>query len=688
MSSPSQSLRVGSSICLLLLIAPTFSLGQGGSPEAAMQEALAALQAGQTAQARALLEEMVATWPRHRLANFHLGRLAFDRGELDKADEHLEVATSGEFPRVFLAWYYLGRVRILQRDFDGALEALDKSLDRAPDFGVALMERARARLFKGDIEAGLEQLQDTIANSHGPRQASLLAAQLLIYQGRAEEARPLLKSLSDLSTEDDRWAREARWLLLALDRGPDVQLALGRAVGEHPESGNLYWALAVAHRRDEHGRPAALHRVALDHDSENPVTLLALERPAAGAEAVTQPAAMPNLQSALSRAQRLWTAGKYDEAIEIARRLLEVRPRLVPALLLLARDAERREELWPALAIYETLLDGLGGIPSIGLNLARVAQTMGASDLAACATQWARLANPDDGSLYYLIGVIEADRGATDAAIEAHKKSLELGDDDVRPWLRLGELYFSQMNISESIAAYGQAMAKDPAAAEVVRAFAVSSLTTEQYASLRQLLEKHIGEHPENLNTLYSLGVMNLRDDRLEEAKHYFLRLAELAPDHRQVHYNLGQIYLRQGDSVSGQAEMERFREIKAAEDREWERHNQAHFRRVEARKAVAEGRPEEAVPLYVQSVEEETAEFSDYLELAAAYREVDRAQEAAKVYEQVLSSDPYNQAALQGILETSTTLGDDRREEDATRKLELLNWPCMMTTIDNGGDS
>ena len=343
----------------------------------------------------------------------------------------------------------------------------------------------------------------------------------------------------------------------------------------------------------------------------------------------------------------------------------------------LALEAERREDLWQAMEIYQKLLDSLGGAPSTEMAVARVAQSMGAEELAFCAANRALAESPEDASIWYLLAAIEADRGNTDAAIEASRRSLQLGSEDVRVWLKLGELYFEQMKISESIAAYREAMAREPGAAEAVRAFALSTLTTEQHESLRLLLESHLEAHPGNVNTLYSLGVMSLRNNRLEEAEEYLLRLADLAPDHRQVHYSLGQIYLRQGETARGRAEMDRFAEIKLAEDRDWNTHNQAHFRRVEAHRALTEGRPEEAIPLYEQSVAEETAELSDYLELAEASMKTERADQALRWYESVLSSFPYHRDALQGLLAAASQLHDDRRRDDALRKLQILGWSC-----------
>ena len=80
---------------------------------------------------------------------------------------------------------------------------------------------------------------------------------------------------------------------------------------------------------------------------------------------------------------------------------------------------------------------------------------------------------------------------------------------------------------------------------------------------------------------------MSFRDNDLEAASQYFERLAKVAPTHTQVHYNLGQIYMRQGREEEGQAAMERFRERKSKEEEEWLVRNRSHALRIDARDAV-----------------------------------------------------------------------------------------------------
>lgn len=664
---------------------PAAGLAQTEAIAAKMRQALAALQRDEVQAAEELFAEVLEANPKHPLANFHLGRLALERGDLAGARDRLQLATAVDYPRVFTAWSLLGRVQLFLYEFDGALASFDGALERAPKFSPARLGRAQALLFLGRIEEGLEELQTVRAMAEPLPQAAVIESQLLVLLARDDEAAAILQTVVDRAAEvESRWAREAELLLRALASPTAGQDELVLALDENLSLAGAYVALAVDHLRSQRAEASArLFQSALALDGDNPVTLLFLSRLHNGADSLSLPPPAPYVDRAIARAEAMWEEGRADEAVQIAQRLLADRPHLVPARVLMIRDAERRRDLWQAAAGYELLLDRLGGVPSLETGLARVAQTMGAHELALCAVRRSLARAPEEGELHYLQGAILADLGESEAAVEALQQALEVGYEDVRVWLKLGVQYFEQMRIEESITAYQRAMEIDPLAAEAVRPFALSSLTTEQYAALRDLLRIHVESRPDSVDTLYALGVMSLRENEIAQAKEYFLRLAEVAPDHRQVHYNLGQIYLRQGDREAGQAEMERFREIKAAEDQEWERHNQAHFRRVAAREAVAENDPEQAVELYTESVEDGTAEASDYLELAEALHLAGRDREAHDWYERLQEWYPYDREVLLGAAMVAETLGLEEPLAAARRRLAVLDWPCE----DLGGD-
>lgn len=379
----------------------------------------------------------------------------------------------------------------------------------------------------------------------------------------------------------------------------------------------------------------------------------------------------------------LWL-GRLDDA----RRDLDAIGRGEEFVRLLQRicDAEASRELWDALSGYHQLLVWLGPVPSFQAGLARVAETMEAHDLARCAARSALASASEDGELWYLLGAAEAGHGDADAALAAYERAGVLGFDPARVQVRRGDLLFDRMRIGEALDAYRRAVELDPAAAEVIPRFALAALTAEQTEVLREVLERHVAAHPDNLDTLYALAVLSLRAGDLAAAERRFLRLASAAPGHAEVHYNLGQLYLRQGRTAEGEAELARFAELEEAAREDWERHNQAHFRRLEAEQATSAGRPQEAVRLYLRNVTEGTASPEDQLALAGAYLAAGDARQAAEQYRGILAASPYLPSALEGLSAALEAAGGAAEAEAVRSRLELLRleaWRGQLPVLD-----
>ena len=54
---------------------------------------------------------------------------------------------------------------------------------------------------------------------------------------------------------------------------------------------------------------------------------------------------------------------------------------------------------------------------------------------------------------------------------------------------------------------------------------------TKDFTRLEAGLKRHIKAHPESVNTLYALALMNLNKNELGKSKEYFQELSRLAPN-------------------------------------------------------------------------------------------------------------------------------------------------------------
>jgi tetratricopeptide (TPR) repeat protein len=230
------------------------------------------------------------------------------------------------------------------------------------------------------------------------------------------------------------------------------------------------------------------------------------------------------------------------------------------------------------------------------------------------------------------------------------------------------------MEIGASIAALQKAVELDPQAAEEIASFALSSLTTEEYGNLRSLLESHVESHRDNVNTLYSLGVMSLREGDLEKARGYLERVRELAPRDVQAYYNLALLHQRAGREELAREAMARFQELKAEENELWREGHRRSNLRLRAESAGLSERIEILTEL-VKTKSEETP--GDYVLLGEALLAAGRAEEAREAFESSRTQTARDAAALQGLSRAEEALGNSEKSTAYEEAAALLSRRC-----------
>ncbi|MCP3958872.1 MAG: tetratricopeptide repeat protein [bacterium] len=605
------------------------------------------------------------------------GVMLLEAGDLETAEALFREALEAQPRRPYRVWHLLGRLELLRRDGGKARESFDRALLLAPRFGPALLGRARAAILLGEPDRALEDLGMAAELPATADEASLLAAQVLIYLGRLDDARRVLEEL----VVDDEPA--ARMLLAAISTsgipGAPAGRSLRAELGRHLDLPEAYLALGVFYLQEgdlEQAEPTL--RIALEMARHPSMAMLFLERldglsAQHGKARSYLPEPDPRWENRWAAILRHAREGRSQEARRASADLLAQRPYYVPARLILIDDAEERDDRWQAMREYQKLLRWLPGLPVLLARRARLAHTMGASALAEQSVAEAIESLPEDGALHHLLASILADTGRGDAALAASKKAIELGFRSSHAYVTLGKIHQSRMQISDAAAAYVKALELDPSVVEILPSSALSALLTEDFTGLEEGLERHLEAHPESVDTLYALALMSLRENELEKSKTYLQGVARLAPNRSEVHYNLGQIHLREGSVGDAQAAIERFRDLKAREDEEFLRHNRAHFLRLEAEQAVAAGETARAIEIYTGFVADGLGEPADYLAVAAAFLRLGDGANAFAWYESVLEAEPYDREALEGLARAAERIQRDEVAERCRERLKLL---------------
>lgn len=571
-----------------------------------------------------------------------LGRQALFEGRLDEAESYFETALARGVPRVFEVYFALGRVYLQRRDFPAAKQAFDRSLERAPRFGPALVGRAQASLFHGDIDAGLADLEAAEAVANPPPEAALLERQLAFYQSRAEP-------------ESETELRE----VLARDLG----------------NANAYLELGARYRlQKEREKASRSLRVARAIDELNPVSFLMLQE----LDNPERPAPYPELAYDLNTARAALAKGDEATASATARRILGRRPLFVPARLLLIHIAESRSRTLESLLSYHELVEQLPEVPALTMEVARVAQGAGAYGLAECAARRALAAKPaESAGMYLLLASAELSAEKADRAIETCERAIDSGFGTAPIYFTLGEARHQRMELGESIAAFEKAVELDPTAAESIAAFALSSLTTEQYASLRNLLATYVQSHPDSLNTLYSLGVMYARDGETEKARDYFLRANVLAPGQAQIQYNLALVYQQEGKANEAREAMAQFRALKEKEEEQFLEARRIQDLRLRGRDALGRNEFGRAIGIFGGLAATASHEPSDLVGLGEALLGADRREEAREAFEKALSERPNLPEGLSGMARALDSLGEQESADYFRRAAALIRSPC-----------
>ncbi len=557
-----------------------------------------------------------------------LGRQALAAGRLDEAEAHLQAALALNPPRVFEVHYALGRVFLQKRDYPRARESFDACLARAPRFSPAYVGRARAALFLRDIEAGVADLKAARNLLDAPPEAELLEKDVELYLSRGASASA--SAIQDLSS-----AREYLRLgvsLLARGQGDDSLRAL---------------------------------RVASAIDDQNPIPYLFLdergERP---------PPLYPELPAEFLQARQAFDSGDVEKTSALAGALLKRRELFVPARLVILEAALSEKRFVDALVQFEQLTAQLPPTFELHARAARVALEAEAYELAECSAASALALEPSDPALLFLLAQAQLEAGKAKSAVATCERAIAAGVETAPIYFTLGNALHGLMEIASSIAALRKAVELDPQAAEDIASFALSSLTTSDYRSLRALLEAHVESHRDNVNTLYSLGVMSLREGDLDKALGYFERVRVLAPKDVQAYYNLALLHQRAGREELARESMERFRELKAEEDRLWQEGHRLSDLRIRAASAELAEKIELLTKL-VKSPSPETP--NDYVLLGEAFFTAGRLEEAREAFEKGRTQTARDARALEGLSRVAGSLGDSAGAEAYEEAAALL---------------
>jgi tetratricopeptide (TPR) repeat protein len=206
--------------------------------------------------------------------------------------------------------------------------------------------------------------------------------------------------------------------------------------------------------------------------------------------------------------------------------------------------------------------------------------------------------------VYQKIGSIRVELVQFDEASAAYKKALEILPDSAESRLGLGDVYLQQGRPEDALAEYSSVIAADP---------------------------KNPAAH-------FRVADANLRMGRFDAAAGAALKTLAIDPGHRRAHYVLATALVRLGETEKAEKELQQYRKLEAEARSAIDRsRNMVVLNRGAAAKLL-EGRPEEAVEMFLKVIQSYPEEQAHYLNLGTVQSKLGQHKAAVETFQKMLS--------------------------------------------------
>ncbi len=229
---------------------------------------------------------------------------------------------------------------------------------------------------------------------------------------------------------------------------------------------------------------------------------------------------------------------KYDEAIAMADKLLELDPQSAKALITLYDAYHAKGDKEKARAA----LDQLGSIAG------------GGNDAAI------RIYNE---------GADAAKSGDLTTALALFEKAVQVDPELAPGWAAAARLYLAKEQYQQAVDAAEKALAADPGMVDIQRVRYEGYRQLGQDEKAKQVFDEISAADPEGLaQTLYEQGRELFNDGHTDQARDAFEQAVQAKPDHARAHYMLGLCYANLGNNAKAKEHLQKFLQL-APEDPE-----------------------------------------------------------------------------------------------------------------------
>ncbi len=459
--------------------------------------------------------------------------------------------------------YYLAAGR--PKDAIARLEESRKKID-SPVLGQRL---ARAYAVAGDLQKSALLVDQVLAKNPGAVDAQLLKGQLLLKDGKRDQALEIVKK----AASENPGSVEAQFALgQMLAAGGDTvgaETAFREVLRINPRASAAQ--LEIARLQLSTGRTAESLRTAetaAKNQPRNVVARLTLIRSLlaskdlsrAGREITALQSEQPNLADVHVQAGLL---AMLKNDLPGARRAFERAQSLAPRSLepvsgLIAVDL-RGDDLTGARARLEKRV--AQGETSLALSMLAARTYFALKDFAAGERTLRAAIDADPSNLqpYGMLGQLYVSQKKLDQALKEFGALASRQPKPVGALTMTGIIHQTRGDVSAARKQYEAALAIDPNAAVAANNLAwIYAESGENLDVALQLAQTATAAAPDVPEVMDTLGWVHYRKNDFHRAIPFFERSVEKAPESASYRYHLGLVYLKSGDEARGRAALRR----------------------------------------------------------------------------------------------------------------------------------
>lgn len=254
--------------------------------------------------------------------------------------------------------------------------------------------------------------------------------------------------------------------------------------------------------------------------SLSPVSTIAANvRYAQSAQAQSQDDAV---QSLLNQAQELYRRRQFDQAVELLRRAVQMKPNLATAHVQLGMALMQTDELDEALAEMRRAVE----------------------------------LNPNDAHAYLGLGLVQSSMRRYSEAIDAYKQAINLDPNYLAAYSNLGAIYGNTNRYEESEEAFRQVLRLDENNAEGWNGLGIAEYRTGRTEEGIRSLKRAVKLNPNFVNAYLNLARWYQELGRYEESANAFTEVTRLVPRFPTTYFerSLDYFYLGRGEAAASDA--------------------------------------------------------------------------------------------------------------------------------------